>query len=88
MFENRGAHIVAGDYTPHSAVDIFVKDLGIVASEAEEAGCLTPLTTASLALFHQASAAGFGREDDSAVAKVLAASANVSLPGVSTAEKS
>ena len=88
MFENRGAHIVAGDYTPHSAVDIFVKDLGIVASEAEEAGCRTPLTTASLALFHQASAAGFGREDDSAVAKVLAASANVSLPGVSTAEKS
>ena len=88
MFENRGAHIVAGDYTPHSAVDIFVKDLGIVASEAEEAGCRTPLITASLALFHQASAAGLGCKDDSAVAKVLAASANVSLPGGSTTEKS
>ena len=28
MFENRMAHVLAGDYTPLSAVDIFVKDLG------------------------------------------------------------
>ncbi len=81
MFENRGAHIVAGDYTPHSAVDIFVKDLGIVASEAGEAGCSTPLTAAALALFQEASAAGLGREDDAAVAKILAAKAGVDLPG-------
>ena len=84
MFENRGAHIVAGDYTPHSAVDIFVKDLGIVASEAGQAGCRTPLTSAALALFQQASAAGLGREDDSAVAKILAASADVNLPDFTT----
>ncbi|MCX7271164.1 MAG: NAD(P)-dependent oxidoreductase, partial [Burkholderiales bacterium] len=30
MFENRMAHVLAADYTPLSAVDIFVKDLGIV----------------------------------------------------------
>ncbi len=30
MFENRMRHVVDGDYTPHSAVDIFVKDLGLV----------------------------------------------------------
>src|SRR3546814_17670466 len=30
MFENRVPHILAGDYTPLSAVDIFVKDLGLV----------------------------------------------------------
>jgi len=35
MFENRGEHIVSGDYTPRSAVNIFVKDLGIVTSEAD-----------------------------------------------------
>ena len=29
MFENRVPHILAGDYTPLSAVDIFVKDLGL-----------------------------------------------------------
>ncbi len=59
MFENRGAHIVAGDYTPHSAVDIFIKDLGIMASEAEEASCHTPLTKAFLFFYH-ASASGLG----------------------------
>ena len=30
MFENRMPHVLAGDYTPLSAVDIFVKDLGLV----------------------------------------------------------
>ncbi|MGD1923395.1 MAG: L-threonate dehydrogenase [Paracoccaceae bacterium] len=83
MFENRGAHIVAGDYTPHSAVDIFVKDLGIVASEAGDAACPTPLTETALALFKTASAEGIGREDDAAVAKILAAQAGVALPGQS-----
>ena len=34
MFENRMAHVVSGDYTPHSAVDIFVKDLGLVLDAA------------------------------------------------------
>ncbi|HCS2547030.1 TPA: NAD(P)-dependent oxidoreductase, partial [Shigella flexneri] len=35
MFENRMRHVVDGDYTPHSAVDIFVKDLGLVADTAK-----------------------------------------------------
>ena len=30
MFENRMPHVLDGDYTPRSAVDIFVKDLGII----------------------------------------------------------
>ncbi|WP_093158620.1 L-threonate dehydrogenase [Aliiruegeria lutimaris] len=81
MFENRGAHVVNGDYTPHSAVDIFVKDLGIVVSEAGD-GCPTPLSDTALALFKEASAAGMGREDDAAVAKLLAKKAGVKLPGV------
>ena len=34
MFENRMAHVLAGDYTPLSAVDIFVKDLGLVLDTA------------------------------------------------------
>ena len=31
MFENRIPHVLTGDYRPASAVDIFAKDLGIVA---------------------------------------------------------
>lgn len=81
MFANRGAHIVAGDYTPHSAVDIFVKDLGIVTDSARGAGAPTPLSDAALELFRQASAAGMGRLDDSAVALFLARQGGRRLPG-------
>ena len=83
MLENRAPHIVAGDYTPHSAVNIWLKDLGIVRGIAEAAGCHTPLTEAALAQFTEAADAGLGREDDAAVAKVYASKAGLKLPGVS-----
>jgi 3-hydroxyisobutyrate dehydrogenase len=82
MFENRGPHIVDGDYTPRSAVDIFVKDLGIVTGEAERDGGVAPLSETALSLFKQASQAGLGRDDDAAVAKVLAMQCGVTLPGM------
>ncbi|MBP2550821.1 3-hydroxyisobutyrate dehydrogenase [Neorhizobium galegae] len=82
MFENRGPHIVDGDYTPRSAVNIFVKDLGIVTQEAGQQGGTTPLSAAALALFQEAAGAGLGLEDDAAVAKVLAARSGVRLPGM------
>lgn len=81
MFANRGAHVVAGDYTPHSAVDIFVKDLGIVTETAKAAGAPAPLSETALEQFRQASAAGLGRRDDAAVALHLAQRAGVRLPG-------
>lgn len=86
MFENRGPHIVAGDYTPHSAIDIFVKDLGIVAEAAQESGASVPLSLAALALFREASELGYGRQDDAAVAKVLARRAGLRLPGMEGGE--
>lgn len=82
MFENRAPHIVEGDYSPKSAVDIFVKDLGIVKSEGDASGFPLPLTETALALFKEASAAGLGREDDAAVAKILAAKGGITLPGM------
>ncbi|NTF45424.1 L-threonate dehydrogenase [Rhizobium rhizogenes] len=82
MFENRGEHIVSGDYSPRSAVNIFVKDLGIVASEAEKAGAITPLAASALSLFVEASEAGLGQEDDAAVAKILARKSGATLPGM------
>ncbi|QWK81210.1 L-threonate dehydrogenase [Ochrobactrum sp. BTU1] len=82
MFENRGPHIVEGDYTPRSAVNIFVKDMGIVTSEANKCGAKTPLSQAALALFDQTAQAGYGLEDDAAVAKSLALDSGVILPGM------
>jgi len=71
MFENRVPHILAGDYTPLSAVNIFVKDLGIVLEYAKQNVFPLPLSAAAHQMFLQASAAGFGREDDSAVIKIF-----------------
>jgi L-threonate 2-dehydrogenase len=80
MLENRAPHIVAGDYTPHSAVDIWPKDLGIVLDAATAANFAAPITSAALQQFRAASAMGLGREDDAAVAKVYAANAGLTLP--------
>ena len=81
MLENRAPHIVAGDYTPHSAVDIWPKDLGIVLDAAHAAKFAAPLTAAALQQFIAASGSGLGREDDAAVAKVYARNARLTLPG-------
>jgi 3-hydroxyisobutyrate dehydrogenase len=71
MFENRMAHVLAGDYTPHSAVDIFVKDLGLVLDAARATRFPLPLSATAHQMFMQASTAGHGREDDSAVIKIF-----------------
>src|ERR1043165_9696016 len=43
MFENRMPHVLSGDYTPLSAVDIFVKDLGIIQEMARTAKFPVPV---------------------------------------------
>ena len=81
MLENRAPHIVAGDYTPHSQVNIWPKDLGIVLEIARDAGFPAPITAAALGQYLAAADMGLGREDDAAVAKVYARAAGLSLPG-------
>ena len=71
MFENRMAHVLKGDYTPLSAVDIFVKDLGLVLDTARASKFPLPLSATAHQMFMQASTAGHGREDDSAVIKIF-----------------
>jgi 3-hydroxyisobutyrate dehydrogenase len=79
MFENRMAHVLAGDYTPLSAVDIFVKDMGLVLDTARSSKFPLPLSATAHQMFMQASSAGHGREDDSAVIKIF--------PGITLPEK-
>ena len=71
MFENRMAHVLAADYTPLSAVDIFVKDLGLVLDMARASKFPLPLSSSAHQMFMQASTAGFAKEDDSAVIKIF-----------------
>ncbi|MBO9514373.1 MAG: NAD-binding protein [Variovorax sp.] len=78
MFENRMAHVLAGDYTPLSAVDIFVKDLGLVLDTARASKFPLPLASTAHQMFMQAASAGHAREDDSAVIKIFP---GIELPG-------
>lgn len=80
MFQNRVPHILDGDYTPLSAVSIFVKDLGIVLDSARNMHFPAPLTAAAHQLYLAAAGAGLAGEDDSAVIKVYQQLSGIELP--------
>jgi 3-hydroxyisobutyrate dehydrogenase-like beta-hydroxyacid dehydrogenase len=80
MLENRAPHIVAGDYTPRSQINIWPKDLGIVLDVAKAAGFSAPITAAALQQYMVAVGMGLGAEDDAAIAKVYARNAGLTLP--------
>lgn len=80
MFENRMPHILAGDYRPLSAIDIFVKDLGIIQDMARSERYPAPLAAAALQMYLAAAGLGYGREDDSSVARVYAQLSGAKLP--------
>jgi 3-hydroxyisobutyrate dehydrogenase len=80
MFENRVPHILEGDYRPLSAVEIFVKDLGIVQDMARAERYPVPLAAAALQMYLAAAGAGFGRDDDSSVARIYAQLSGAKLP--------
>lgn len=80
MFQNRVPHILEGDYTPLSAVNIFVKDLGIVLDSAKKMPFPLPITASAHQLYLAAAAHGHGFEDDSAVVKVFQALTGIELP--------
>ncbi len=68
MLSDRGPRMLEGpDTRVTSMVDIFVKDSGLVASEAQSYNAVVPLLDVAHARFCQASAAGLGKRDDSRV---------------------
>lgn len=83
MFENRIPHVLDGDYQPRSAVDIFVKDLGIIQDMARNAKFPVPIAAAALQMFLMTSGAGMGRDDDASLARLYASVTGTKLPGTS-----
>ena len=81
MFENRVPHILDGDYSPRSAVDIFTKDLGIVTDIGRGLKFPTPVASMALQMFVMTAAAGMGRDDDASVARMIANLTGLDLPG-------
>lgn len=80
MFENRVPHILDGDYSPKSAVEIFTKDLGIVLDTARAEQFPVPVASAALQMFMMTAAAGMGQDDDASVARLYAQIAGLELP--------
>ncbi len=81
MFENRMARVLAGDDAPRSAVDIFVKDLGLVNDMARSLGFPVPMAAQAQQLFTAARAMGLGGKDDGSVIRVWQKLTGIKLPG-------
>jgi len=71
MFEDRGRRMVEGTEQVKSALDIFVKDMGLVVDAARDSAYPAPLASAAQQLYLAGRRAGLGRHDDSSVIEVL-----------------
>ena len=72
MLEVRGPSMATSTYaTPMMKVDVFQKDLEIIADFAKQSKCPVPLFSASVPLFTAVAAQGRGLEDTAAVVSVL-----------------
>ena len=72
MLEVRGPSMATGNFAmPMMKVDVFQKDLDIIASFAKQSKCPLPLFSASVPLFTAVAAQGMGLQDTAAVVAVL-----------------
>lgn len=72
MLEDRGRRMLDRAFLPpKSALDIFVKDMGLVREAAAGRGFATPLSDAAHRLYEAGSSLGFGGEDDSGIVRVF-----------------
>ncbi len=70
MFDNRVPHMLDDDYTPRSACDIWVKDLGMVLGIARDLRMPLPIAAAAYQVVMMAAAQGLGPIDDAGFVKV------------------
>jgi 3-hydroxyisobutyrate dehydrogenase len=73
MWGDRGPRMMADDPPVTSAVDIFVKDLGIVLDQGKATRAGLPLAAAAMQMFLAASGLGHGAADDSQVIRAYRA---------------
>ena len=73
MWGDRGPRMMQDDPPVTSAVDIFVKDLGIVLGEGRALKAGLPLSAAAMQMFLAASGLGHGAADDSQVIRAYRA---------------
>lgn len=86
MLDDRGPRMLMEDAPVTSAVDIFVKDLGLVLATGRDCRAPLPLSAAAYQMMLSASAMGQGRADDSAVVRAYEAMAGAPITGASKGE--
>ena len=78
MLQVRGPMMVRGTYAePTMKLDVWQKDMNVIADFAREVGCPTPLFATTAPFYVAALAAGRGSEDTGAVCAVLEAMAGL-----------
>ncbi|HEY6673646.1 MAG TPA: NAD(P)-dependent oxidoreductase [Rubrobacteraceae bacterium] len=82
MLEDRGERMLNEEFVPpKSALDIFVKDMGLVLDAARDTVYPAPLASTAAQLYLAGRRAGLGRRDDSSVIEVLRGNLTASGPG-------
>ena len=71
MYQTKGSSIIEGNFAPRFFLEHMLKDIDLVLDSAEELGVSLPVMQAAQQLFEQAHESGLGKEDYSAVVKVL-----------------
>lgn len=72
MFEVRGQMMVQQNYLPAMMkLDLWRKDMDIIAQFADENSSATPLFDLTATLYDQTNALGIGAEDTAAIRKIL-----------------
>ncbi|OAA73929.1 3-hydroxyacid dehydrogenase/reductase [Cordyceps fumosorosea ARSEF 2679] len=79
MLANRTGQMLEADWTPHSALAIFVKDLGIVLDEARRLGCYVPIAAAAHTLYVSGAAHGWDGDADAGVVRLWEELSGVSV---------
>ncbi len=80
-FETRAPRILRRDFTPGGTVDISFKDQELETAFAKQLGVPLLLANVSQQVYQMARAAGFNKEDGSAIVKVLERLAGVKVGG-------
>jgi len=78
MFEVRGPMMVTGDYEEATMrISVWQKDLEVIGGFAAKLGCPTPMFNATLPVYTEALASGYGAQDTAAVCAILVAKAGL-----------
>lgn len=79
IYAGAGRRLLSDDHSPDFALDLMVKDLGLVARMAEQAGVELPTAVAAATAAQEGVEHGWGGQNASALAKVIALRAGVRL---------